>query len=94
VIPITKNVEARRHVHRRVSHSERRGTGDQRARGRDPRPQIFPGTDAVWAVRAGRSLSIPAMFEDSVYVEAGGLMSYGPITKPSLRKRRCLLTRY
>jgi hypothetical protein len=29
---------------------------DQRASWRDPRAQVFPGADAAWAVRAGRSV--------------------------------------
>src|ERR687888_327085 len=36
--------------------NSRRGARDQRARRRDGRPQIFPGADAVWAVRAGRDV--------------------------------------
>jgi hypothetical protein len=45
--------EIKWHVYRRVSHSERRGAGDQRAGWRDPRAQVFPGANALWAIRAG-----------------------------------------
>ena len=37
---------------------------------------------------------IPAMFEDSSYVVAGGLMSYGPDYQDVSGKRRSLSTRY
>jgi hypothetical protein len=32
---------------------------DQRAGWRDPRAQVFPGADALWAVRAGRDVREP-----------------------------------
>jgi hypothetical protein len=38
------------------TYVRRQDAGHQRAGWRDPRPQAFPGADALWALRAGCSV--------------------------------------
>jgi hypothetical protein len=51
--------EDRRYLHHRIQDGRGRGVNDQRAGWRDPRAQVFPGADALWAVRAGRDVREP-----------------------------------
>ena len=59
-----------RYVHCRVQDSRWGGSGNQRARWRNARAQVFPGADALRPIRAGhcvRNLCRPKAFSDGVY---------------------------